>query len=79
MKRENSDRKNSYFSELCSAAFTLIAFIILVIASQSISSQCLHYRKTGFFISRTLGLIESNIFQSKISTTKHGPNFFFNT
>ena len=39
-KRENSDRKNSYFFNLCSAAFTIIVFFTLVIVPQSISSQC---------------------------------------
>ena len=39
-KRENSDRKNSYFFNLCSADFTMIVFFALVIAPQSISSQC---------------------------------------
>ena len=46
-KRENSDRKNSYFFNLCSAAFTMINFFTLVIAPQSISGQCFNYGKTA--------------------------------
>ena len=46
-KRENSDRKNSYFFNLCSAAFTMINFFTLVIAPQSISGQCFSYGQTA--------------------------------
>ena len=71
-KRENSDRKNSYFFNLCSAAFTMIIFFTLVIAPQSISGQCFNYGKTALFLSGTFGWNGSNTFQGKITTTKHG-------
>ena len=58
--------------------FTMIVFFILVIARQSISSQCFNYGKTAFFISGTLGWNGSNTFQRKITTTKHGYFFFKN-
>ena len=70
------DRKNSYFFNLCSAAFTMIIFFTLVIAPQSISGQCFNYGKTAFFLSGTLGWHGSNTFQRKIATTKHGCCFF---
>ena len=68
-KRKNSDR-NSYFFNLCSAAFTTIVFFSLGMAPQSILSQ--YYGKTAFFQSGTLGWNRSNTFQGKITTTKHG-------
>ena len=68
-KRENSDRKNSYFCDFSSAAFTI--FFALFIA-QSISGQSFNFGKTGFFLSGTLGWNGSNTFQRKITTTKHG-------
>ena len=71
-KRENSDRKNSYFFNLCSAAFTMIIFFTLVIARQSISGQCFNYGRTAIYLSGTLGWNGSNTFQRKITTTKHG-------
>ena len=40
----------------------LQSFFILVVAPQSISSQCFNYGKAGFFISGTLGWNESNTF-----------------
>ena len=74
-KRENSDR-NSYFFNLCSAAFTMIVFFTLGMAPQSISNQ--YYGKTAFFLSGTLGWNGSNTFQRKITTTKHGCFFYEN-
>ena len=74
-KRENSDR-NSYFSNLCSAAFKMIVFFTLGMAPQSISSQ--YYEKTAFFLSGTLGWTGSNTFQRKITTAKHGCFFYEN-
>ena len=71
-KRENSDRKNSYFFNLCSATFTMIIFSTLVIAPQSNSGKCFSYGKTAFFLSGTFGWNGSNTFQRKITTTKHG-------
>ena len=68
-KRENSDR-NSYFFNLCSAAFTMIVFFTLGMAPQSISNQ--YYGETAFFLSGTLGWNGSNTFQRKITTAKHG-------
>ena len=67
-KRENSDR-NSYFFNLCSAAFTMIVFFTLGMAPQSILSQ--YYGKTAFFLSGTLCWNRSNTLQGKITTTKH--------
>ena len=49
-KRENSGR-NSYFFNLCSAAFTMIVVFTLGMAPQSISSQ--YYGETAFFLSGT--------------------------
>ena len=74
-KRENSGR-NSYFFNLCSAAFTMIVFFTLGMAPQSISNQ--YYGKTAFFLSGTLGWNGSNTFQRKITTTKHGCFFYEN-
>ena len=74
-KRENSDRKNSYFCDFSSAAFTI--FFTLFIA-QSISGQCFNFGKTGFFLSGTFGWNGSNTFQRKITTTKHGCFFYEN-
>ena len=74
-KRENSDR-NSYFFNLCSAAFTMIVFFTLGMAPQSISNQ--YYGKTAFFLSGTLGWNGSNTFQRKITTTKPGCFFYEN-
>ena len=67
-KRENSDR-NSYFFNLCSAAFTMIVFFTLGMAPQSILSQ--YYGKTAFFLSGTLCWNRSNTLQGKITITKH--------
>ena len=53
-RRENLDRKNSDFFNLCSAAFTMIIFFTLVIAPQFISGKCFNYGKTAFFLSETL-------------------------
>ena len=75
-KRENSDRKNSDFFNLCSAAFTMIIFFTLVITPESISGQCFNYGKTAFFLSETLSWNGSNTFQMKINTTKYGCFFF---
>lgn len=72
---ENSERKNSYFSNLCSAAFTMTVFFVLVIARQSILSQFFNFGKTGFFICRKLDSNRSNTFQRKISTAEHGSVF----
>ena len=74
-ERQNSDR-NSYFFNLCSAAFTLIVFFTLGMVLQSISSQ--YYGKTTFFLSGTLGWNGSNTFQRKITTTIHGCFFYEN-
>ena len=75
-ERENSDR-NSYFFNLCSAAFiTMIVFFTLGMVPQSISSQ--YYGKTAFFLSGTLGWNGSNTFQRKITTTKYGCFFYEN-
>ena len=74
-ERQNSDR-NSYFFNLCSAAFTLIVFFTLGMVLQSILSQ--YYGKTTFFLSGTLGWNGSNTFQRKITTTKHGCFFYEN-
>ena len=74
-KRENSYR-NSYFFNLCSAAFIMIVFCALGMAPQSIS--CQYYGKTAFFLSGTLGWNGSNTFQRKITTTKHGCFFYEN-
>ena len=67
-KRENSDR-NSYFFNLCSAAFIMIVFFTLGMAPQSILSQ--YCGKTAFFLSGTLCWNRSNTLQGKITTTKH--------
>ena len=75
-KKGKSDKNNSYFSNLCSTAFTIFVFLILVIAAQSILSQCSHYGKTSFFISGTLRWHELKTFQRKITTTKHGSVFY---
>ena len=74
-KRENSDRKNSYFFNLYSGPFTMIVFFTLVTAPQSISSQCFSYGKAA--LSGSLGSDGSNTFQRKF-TTKHGCFFFKN-
>ena len=75
-ERENSDR-NSYFFNLCSAAFiTMIVFFTLGMVPQSISSH--YYGKTAFFLSGTLGWNGSNTFQRKITTTKYGCFFYKN-
>ena len=75
-ERENSDR-NSYFFNLCSAAFiTMIVFFTLGMVPQSISSQ--YYGKTAFFLSGTLVWNGSNTFQRKITTTKYGCFFYEN-
>ena len=50
-------------------------FFTLVIASQSISSQCFNYGKTAFFIIETLSWNRSNTFQWRITTTRHGSVF----
>ena len=75
-KKGKSDKNNSYFSNLCSTAFTIFVFLILVLAAQSISSQCSHYGKTSFLISGTLRWHELKTFQRKITTTKHGSVFY---
>ena len=79
-KLENSDGKNSYFFNLFSVAFKMNVFFTLVIAPQSISSQCFNYVKAAFFISGTLALVWNrwNTFQRKITTTKYGCFFFKN-
>ena len=71
-KRKNSDRKNSYFSDLCSAVFTMIIHF----SCASIHSRTsFNYGKTGFCISGTLDWNGSSTFQRKISTRKHGSVF----
>ena len=75
-KRENSDRKNSYFFNLCSADFTMIVFFALVIAPQSIfQANASKLMKNCFLHKWSIGLKWIKHIQRKLTTTKHA--FFF--
>ena len=48
-------RQNSYFANLCSAAFTLILFFILVVALNPFQANIPNYGKTASFIQHIHG------------------------
>ena len=56
-KRENSDRKNCYFINLCRAAFTMIEFLTFFSYSASIHFKpVVQLRKKYFLCKRNIGL-----------------------
>ena len=71
-KWENSDRRNSCFSNLCRESNDCFLHFS---HSASVHFKPINYGKTGFFISGTLGWNRSNTFRRKITTAKHSSVF----